>query len=128
MKLVYVSVPVDALNREDAVKVMEETASLLDPSEWIPLFNRTALDLPEDDPQRLWKHLSQSMLLLGECDALLFSPGWDFYPCWVCSAELDIALRAKKHVLYTWRDADRTLHLLNSVHCGMAEKREEEEK
>jgi len=114
MRLAYVSVPVDALKRSDSKKLMEETAAVLDPAEWVPVFNHVACNLPEDDPQRLWKHLSKSMQLIGECEAVIFSPGSNYFPYWVCSVEFEAAIRAGKRCMHSWRDAERKLHLLEA--------------
>jgi len=112
MRLVYVSVPVDALKRSELKMLMEEAAALLDPAEWEPVFNHTARNLPEDDSQRFWKHVSKSMLLLGECDAVIFTPGWNYFPYWVCSVEFAAAIRSGKRCMYSWRDANGKLRLL----------------
>jgi len=124
---VYVSVPVDILTREQAEKLQTEVAGILDSETQEPVFNSAACDTPEDDPQRLWRHLSASMLLLGECDAVIFAPGWDFYPSFVCWVEFEAAIRSGKRCFYTYRDSSRSLRLLDMGHCGGPEKREEEE-
>ena len=69
---VYISVPVDMLTRKQAEKLAHETAALLDMEKQEPVFN-LGLDAP-------WEHLSRAMRLLGECDAVLFAPGWDYFP------------------------------------------------
>lgn len=116
---VYISVPVDMLTREQAVKLAHETAALLDMEKQEPVFN---LDL--DAP---WEHLSRAMRLLGECDSVFFAPGWDYYPHFVCSVEFEAAIRSGKRCLYTYRDSSRSLRLLDMGHCGGPEKQEEEE-
>ena len=116
---VYVSVPVDMLTREQAEKLAHETAALLDMEKQEPVFN-LGLDAP-------WEHLSRAMRLLGECDAVLFAPGWDYYPHFVCSVEFEAAIRAHKKCLYCWRDAERNLRPVNMKHCGGPERKEEEE-
>lgn len=116
---VYVSVPVDMLTREQAVKLAHETAALLDMEKQEPVFN-LGLDAP-------WEHLSRAMRLLGECDSVFFAPGWDYYPHFVCSVEFDAAIRSGKRCFYTYRDSSRSLRLLDMGHCGGPEKQEEEE-
>ena len=125
--LVYVSLPVEHLTREQAEKLMAEVAGLLDHETQEPVFNRAAFDAPEDDPLRLWWHLSAAMLLLGKCDAVIFGPGCWFYPALTCPTEFDAAIRHGKTCLRTWRDADGKLHLLDMPHCGGPEKRAGEE-
>ncbi len=124
---VYVSIPVDMLSWKQAKRLQADVAGLLDPEKQEPVFNNAALNGPEDDPQRAWKHLSRAMTLIGECDAVLFAPGHSLYPFFVCSVEFEAAIRAGKKCLYAWRDPDKGLHRLKTVHCGMAEKREEGE-
>ena len=124
---VYVSVPVDMLTKEQAKKLQMEVAGLLDPETQEAVFNNAAYDAPEEGSQRVWKHLSASMLLLGECDAVLFAPGWDYFPHFVCSVEFEAAIRAHKKCLYCWRDAERNLRPVNMKHCGGPERKEEEE-
>ena len=116
---VYVSVPVDMLTREQAVKLAHETAALLDMEKQEPVFN-LGLDVP-------WEHLSRAMRLLGECDAVLFAPAWRHFPCFVCLVEFEAAIRAHKKCLYCWRDAERNLRPVNMKHCGGPERKEEEE-
>ena len=116
---VYISVPVDMLTREQAEKLAHETAALLDKEKQEPVFN-LGLDAP-------WEHLSRAMHLLGECDAVLFAPGWRNFPYFACSVEFEAAIRAHKKCLYCWRDAERNLRPVNMKHCGGPEKQEEEE-
>lgn len=115
---VYVSVPVDMLTREQAQRLQAEVAGVLDPEKYEPVFNRAAFDAPEDDPQRLWAHLSKAMLLLSECDAAIFPPSWGGWPGWVCPVEQETALRSGKKCLYTYRDSTGKLTLLSMGHCG----------
>jgi len=125
--LVYVSIPVEVLTWEQAKKLQAEVAALLDPETQEAVFNNAALNGPDDDPQRAWKHLSKAMLLIGECDAVLFAPGWNHFPHFVCSVEFEAAIRAHKKCLYCWRDAERNLRPVNMGHCGGPERKEEEE-
>ena len=124
---VYVSVPVDMLTREQTEKLRTEVAGLLDPETQEPVFNNAVFDAPDDDPQRTWKHLSRAMTLIGECDAVLFAPGYDLYPYFVCSVEFEAAIRAGKRCFYAWRDASGTLQVLNMGHCGGPETTGEED-
>ena len=124
---VYVSLPVDMLTCEQMEKLQAEVAGLLDSETQEPVFNSAALKGLEDDPQRAWKHLSRAMTIIGECDAVIFSPGWNRWPGWICPVEQDAALRSNKRCLYTYRDSSGTLRLLNMGHCGGPEKREEED-
>lgn len=126
-ELVYVSIPVEILTQEQAKELQAEMAGLLDTEMQQAVFNNAAYDAPDDSSQRLWKHLSSAMLLLGECDAVLFGPGWDYHPSFVCWVEFEAAIRTGKKCLYVWRDIDKKLRLLNMNHCGGPEKREEEE-
>lgn len=114
---VYVSIPVEYLTWEQAKSLQAEVAGLLDPETQEPVFNNAALNGPEDDPQRAWKHLSRAMTLIGECDAVIFPPGWHGFG-WVCSVEFEAAIRTGKRCFYTWRDSSGTLQLLNMGHCG----------
>ena len=123
---VYVSAPVDMLTREQVEKLQAEVAGVLDPETQEPVFNRALEDAPEDDPQRLWAHLSKTMLLLSECDAAIFPPSWEDWPGWVCPVEWETALRSGKRCCYTYRDSSGTLRLLETGHCGGPETREEE--
>ena len=116
---VYVSVPVDMLTREKAEKHQAEVAGVLDLETQEPVFNRAALN--GDDPRRVWKHLSEAMLLLDGCSGVIFSPGWNGFGQ-VCSVVFEAAIRAGKRCFYTWRDASGTLRLLNMGHCGGPEK------
>ena len=125
-QLVYVSVPVDMLTWEQAKRLQAETAGVLDPATQEPVFNNAALNGPDDDPQRAWKHLSKAMLLIGECDAVIFPPGWHGFG-WVCSVEQDAALRSGKRCLYTYRDSSGALRLLEMGHCGGPETTREDE-
>ena len=114
---VYVSVPVDMLTREQAEMLTAEVAGVLDPETQEPVFNFAAFDAPDDDPQRAWKHLSRAMTFIGECDAVIFSPGWN--GCGgICSVEFEASIRAGRRCFYTYRDADRKLCLLDMGHCG----------
>ena len=115
---VYVSVPVDMLTRKQAKKLQAEVAGVLDPEKYEPVFNRAAFDAPEDEPLRLWWHLSEAMLRLGKCDAAIFPPSWEDWPGWVCPVEQDAALRSGKRCLYTYRDSTGKLTLLTMGHCG----------
>ena len=116
--LVYVSVPVDMLTREQTEKLRTEVAEVLDLETQEPVFNNAVLNGSDDDPQRAWKHLSRAMTLIGECDAVLFAPGYNLYPYFVCSVEFEVAVRAGKRCFYTYRDASGTLQLLDMGHCG----------
>lgn len=124
---VYVSVPVDMLTREQTEKLQAEVAGVLDTEKQEPVFNRALEDAPEDDPQRLWAHLSKTMLLLSECDAAIFPPSWEDWPGWVCPVEWETALRSGKRCCYTYRDSTGKLTLLAMGHCGGPETREEED-
>ena len=125
---VYVSVPVDMLTREQAKRLRAEVAGLLDPETQEAIFNEAVCDTPEDDPMRLWRHLSASMLLLGECDAVIFAPGWNYYNhCHACWIEFEAAIRSEKKCLYVWRDAEQKPQLLDIPHCGGPETTGEEE-
>lgn len=124
---VYVSVPVDMLTREQTERLQTEVAGLLDPDTQEPVFNRAVFDAPEDEPLRLWWHLSEAMLRLGKCDTAIFSPGWNRWPGWICHVEQETALRSGKHCLYTYRDSSGTLRLLNMGHCGGPETTGEDE-
>ena len=115
---VFVSIPVDMLEREQAESLMAEVAGVLDPATQEPVFNRAVFDAPEDGPLRLWRHLSETMLLLGRCDAAIFPPNWNRWSGWVCSVEWEAALRSDKRCLYTWRDVAGKLRLLKMAHCG----------
>lgn len=115
---VYVSVPVDMLTREQAEKLQAEVAGVLDPEKYEPVFNRAAFDAPEDEPLRLWWHLSEAMLRLGKCDAAIFPPSWGGWPGWVCPVEWETALRSGKRCCYTYRDSTGKLTLLTMGHCG----------
>ena len=125
--LVYVSVPVDMLTREQTEKLRTEVAEVLNLETQEPVFNNAVLNGSDDDPQRAWKHLSRAMTLIGECDAVLFAPGYNLYPYFVCSVEFEAAVRAGKRCFYTYRDASGTLQLLDRGHCGGPETREEED-
>ena len=120
----YVSLPVDMLTCEQMEKLQAEVAGVLDLEAQEPVFNRAALN--GDDPQRMWKHLSEAMILLGGCSGVIFSPGWNGFGQ-VCSVVFEVAIRAGKRCLYTYRDSSGTLRLLNVGHCGGPEKREEED-
>lgn len=120
---VYVSIPIDMLTWQQAKSLQAEVAGVLDSETQEPVFNNAALNGPEDDPQRVWKHLSRAMTIIGECDAVLFAPGHNLHPYFVCSVEFEAAIRAGKKCLYTYRDADKKLRLLNMPHCGGPEKR-----
>jgi len=118
---VYVSIPVDMLTKEQAQRLQAEVAGLFDPEMQEAVFNNAAYDAPDDDPQRVWKHLSEAMLLLGGCSGVIFSPGWNGFGQ-VCSVVFEAAIRAGKRCFYTYRDAFGTLRLLNMGHCGGPEK------
>ena len=121
-KRIYISVPVDLLTKEQAKSLRAEVAGLLDPEAQEAVFNDAAID----GPQRTWTHLSKAMLLIGGCDAVIFSTGWDFWPGLTCFVELEAALRSGKQCLYTYRDSAGKLCLLKMGHCGGPEKREED--
>ena len=123
---VYVSVPIEILTWEEAKRLQAEVAGLLDPETQEPVFNDSALDLPEGDPQKSWKHLSNSMRLLGECDAIIFDSSKWFYPALIAPVEFDAAIRHNMTCLHTWRDADKKLRLLDKLHRGGPEKNGEE--
>ena len=125
-ELVYVSIPVEVLTWEQAKKLQAEVATLLDPETQEAVFNNAALNGPDDDPQRAWKHLSRAMTLIGECDAVIFLPGWNCYK-WICPVEFEAAIRSGKRCLYTYRDSSRSLRLLDMGHCGGPETTGEEE-
>ena len=125
--LVYVSIPVDMLSWKQAKRLQADVAGLLDPEKQEPVFNNAALNGPEDAPQRAWKHLSRAMTLIGECDAVIFPPGWNRWPGWICPVEQDATLRSGKRCLYTYRDSSGTLRLLHMGHCGGPEIIGEEE-
>ena len=114
---VYISVPVDVLTKEQAKQQQVEMAGLLDTEKQEADYHRVAYDAPEDEPLRLWWHLSASMLHLGKCDAVLFAPGWNCFG-WICAVEFEAALRSGKRCLYTYRDSSRSLRLLDMPHCG----------
>lgn len=124
---VYISIPVEVLTKDQAKELQAETADLLDTETQEAVFNNAAFNGLDDDPQRMWKHLSKAMLLIGECEAVLFGPGWDYHPSYVCWVEFEAAIRTRKKCLYVWRDAEKKPRLLNMNHCGGPEKREEEE-
>ena len=124
---VYVSVPVDMLTKEQAQRLQAEVAGLLDPERQEAVFNNATYDAPESDPLKLWRHLSASMLLLGECDAVLFAPGWDYHPHYVCWVEFEAAIRSHKKFLYVWRDEQKKLRLLDMNHCGGPERKGEDD-
>lgn len=126
-ELVYVSIPVDMLTREQVEKLQAEVAGVLDLETQKPVLNRAVFDGPDDDPLRLWRHLSVSMVHLGKCDAAIFPPGWNRWPGWICLVEQETALRSGKRCFYTYRNSTGKLCLLNMGHCGGPEKREEEE-
>ena len=125
---VYVSVPVDVLTKEQAKQLQVEMTGLLDTEKQEADYHRAAYDAPEDEPLRLWWHLSASMLRLGKCDAAIFPPGWNRWPGWICPVEQDAALRSGKRCFYTWRDSSGTLRLLHMGHCGGPETTGEEER
>ena len=125
---VYVSIPVDMLTREQVKRLQVEVAGLLDPEMQEAIFNEATYDTPEDAPLRLWRHLSASMLLIGECDAVLFAPGWNYYNhCHACWIEFEAAIRSEKRCLYVWRDEGGKLQLLDMPHCGGPETTVEDE-
>ena len=123
---VYASIPVDMLTWEQAKRLQAEIAGALDPETQEPVFNNATLNGPEDDPQRAWKHLSRAMTLIGECDAVIFPPGWNGFG-WVCSVEFEAAIRTGKRCFYTWRDSSGSLRLLEMGHCGGPETTREDE-
>ena len=123
---VYVSVPVDMLTREQAEQLQAEVAGVLDRATQEPVFNRAVFDAPEGEPLRLWWHMSEAMLRLGKCDAVIFPPGWHGFG-WVCSVEFEAAIRTGKRCFYTWRDSSGTLRLLEMGHCGGPETTREDE-
>lgn len=124
---VYVSLPVDMLTREQAERLQAEVAGVLDPATQEPVFNKAVFDAQEDEPLRLWWHLSEAMLRLGKCDAAIFPPGWNRWPGWICHIEQESALRSGKRCLYTYRDSSGTLRLLEMGHCGGPETTREDE-
>ena len=124
---VYISVPVDVLTKEQAKQLQVEMAGLLDTEKQEADYHRAAYDAPEGEPLRLWWHLSASMLRLGKCDAVLFAPGWNYYPSFVCWVEFEAAIRSEKKCLYVWRNAEQKPQLLDMPHCGGPETTEEEE-
>ena len=121
---VYISIPVDMLTREQAEKLAKEVAGVLDLETQEPVFNRAIYDAPEDEPLRLWWHLSEAMLRLGKCEAVIFSPGWNGFGM-VCSVVFEASVRSGKRCFYTYRDASGTLRFLDMGHCGGPETREE---
>ena len=123
---VYVSIPIEILTREEAKKLQAELAGLLDPETQEPVFNDVALDMPEHDPQKSWKHLSNAMRLLGECDAIIFDSSDWYYPALTGPIEFDAAIRHGMTCLHTWRDLDKKLRLLDMPHSGGPEKNGEE--
>ena len=108
---VYMSIPVEMLDREQAGKLYGEMAALLAEHGHEGVSNPAALKLPEDDPKRVWKHLACAMLLMPDCQGVLFAPAYLDLRTKAPAAEFHAALGGGKRLMYTYRDADRKLAL-----------------
>lgn len=114
---VYMSIPVEMLDREQAGKLYGEMAALLAEHGHEGVSNPAALKLPEDDPKRVWKHLACAMLLMPDCQGVLFAPAYLDLRAEAPSVEFHAALRNGMQCLYSYRGADRRLELTpDSLH------------
>lgn len=105
----YMSIPVGMLDAAQSKRLCGEMAELLAEHGFEAVSNPAALqDAPEEE--RLWKYLACGMLLLKDCDAMLFPPAYLDLRSGPCAVEFRAALY-KKRIMYSYRDADRKLRL-----------------
>ena len=108
---VYMSIPVEMLDASQAEKLYAEMSALLAERGFEAVSNPAALKLPKDDPKRVWKHLACAMLLMPDCQGVLFAPAYLDLRAETPSVEFHAALRNGMQCLYSYRGADRRLEL-----------------
>ena len=105
----YMSIPVGMLDAAQSKRLCGEMAELLAEHGFEAVSNPAALqDAPEEE--RHWKYLACGMLLMKDCDAVLFSPAYLDLRAGPPAVEFRAALR-NKMIMYSYRDADRKLRL-----------------
>ena len=108
---VYMSIPVEMLDASQAEKLYAEMSALLAERGFEAVSNPAALKLPEDDQKRVWKHLACAMLLMPDCQGVLFAPAYLDLRTKAPAVEFHAALGGGKRLMYTYRNADRKLAL-----------------
>lgn len=106
---VYMSIPVEMLEPADAEKLYAEMSALLAEHGFEGVTNPASMQTPS--PDRVWKYLACAMLLLKDCEAVLFAPAYLDLRTGAPAVEFHAALGGGKQLMYTYRDADRKLTL-----------------
>ena len=106
---VYMSIPVEMLDAAQSEKLYAEMSALLAEHGFEGVTNPAALQPPS--PDRVWKHLACAMLLLKDCEGVLFSPAYLDLRTGAPAVEFNAALGSGKRLMYAYRGADRKLAL-----------------
>lgn len=106
---VYMSIPADMLDAGQAGRLYAEMSALLAEHGFEGVSNPAAAQPPS--PDRRWKHLACAMLLLKDCEGVLFAPAYLDLRTSVPAVEFYAALGKGMRLMYTYRDAERKLRL-----------------